>query len=50
MLDNRMCLIDFITDNHCSVYEANLVNTSSDSDDEIEYDSDIETSSDSDSE
>jgi len=48
MLDNRMCLIDFITDNHCSVYEANLDNTTSD--DEIEYDSDIETSSDSDSE
>ena len=47
MLDHRMTLIDFITDNHCSVYEANLVNTSSDSEGEIEYDSDTETSSDS---
>ena len=49
MLDNRMCLIDFITDNHCSVYEANLVDsdTSSDSEGEIEYDSDTETSNDS---
>ena len=52
MLDNRMSLIDFITDNHCSVYDANLVDsdTSSDSDGEIEYDSDSYTSSDSDSE
>ena len=60
MLDNRVSLIDFITDTHCSVYEANLVNTSSDgeieydsdtssdSDGEIEYDSDSDTSSDSD--
>ena len=47
MLDNRVSLIDFITDTHCSVYEANLVNTSSDSEGELEYDSDIDTSSDS---
>ena len=47
MLDHRMSLIDFITENHCSVYDANMDDTSSDSEGEIEYDSDIETSSDS---
>ena len=50
MFDHRMTLIDFITDNHCSVYDANMDDTSSDSNSDSDSDSDSDTSSDSDSE